>query len=54
MTLSTQDFEYLKVVGRLIVAAITQAELVEQLKEIHRIKEAIRREAAPTFLSRIT
>jgi GAF domain-containing protein len=43
--ISEGDFEYLKVVGELIGAAAGKAELVEQLVESYRRKEAMVREA---------
>jgi len=43
--ISEGEFEYLKVVGELIGAAAGKAELVEQLVESYRMKEAMVREA---------
>jgi GAF domain-containing protein len=52
--ISDEDFEYLKVVGELIGAAVGKAELVEELIESHRKKEAMVRETADSFRKRIT
>ncbi|OGQ13745.1 MAG: hypothetical protein A2026_00120 [Deltaproteobacteria bacterium RBG_19FT_COMBO_46_12] len=52
--ISAEDFEYLKVVGELIGAAAGKAELVEQLEELYRTKEAMVRETAHAFRNRIT
>ncbi len=52
--ISDEDFEYLKVVGELIGAAVAKAELVEQLMETYRIKEAMAKETAHSFRTRIT
>jgi len=52
--ISSEDFEYLKVVGELIGAATGKAELVEQLEEINKTKEAMVRETAHAFRNRIT
>ena len=52
--ISDEDFEYLKVVGELIGAAVSKAELVEQLLESYRTKEAMVKETAHTFRNRIT
>ena len=49
-----EDFEYLKVVGELIGAAVAKAELVEQLIETYRLKEAMVKETAHAFRDRIT
>lgn len=51
--ISTEDFEYLKVIGELIGAAAGRAELVEQLIESFRKKEAIVRETAHNFRNRL-
>jgi signal transduction histidine kinase len=51
---STEDFEYLKVVGELIGAAVAKAELVEQLIETYRLKEAMVKETAHAFRNRAT
>jgi hypothetical protein len=52
--ISTEDFEYLNVVGELIGTAIGKAELVERLQELYRTKEAMVRETAHAFRNRIT
>jgi len=49
-----EDFEYLKAVGELIGAAAGKAELVEQMEELYRTKEAMVRETAHAFRNRIT
>lgn len=51
--ISDDEFEYLKVVGELIGAAAGKAELVDQLIESYRIKEAIVKETAHFFRNRI-
>jgi len=51
---SHEDFEYLKVVGELIGAAIGKAELTEQLIESYKRKEIMVRETAHAFRNRIT
>jgi GAF domain-containing protein len=51
--ISSEDFEYLKVVGELIGAATSKAELVEQLEGLNRRKEAMVRETAHAFRNRI-
>jgi len=48
-----EDFEYLKMVGELMGGAIGKAELVEELIESHRKKEAMVRETAHAFRNRI-
>jgi GAF domain-containing protein len=52
--ISGEDFEYLKVVGELIGAAVGKAELSEQLIESYRKKEAIVKQTADAFRNRIT
>jgi len=51
---SDEDFEYLKVVGELIGAAVGKAELTEQLIESYKRKEIMVRETAHAFRNRIT
>jgi signal transduction histidine kinase len=51
---SHEDFEYLKVVGELIGAAIGKAELTEQLIESYKRKEIMVRETAHAFRNRLT
>lgn len=51
--ISDEEFEYLKVVGELIGAAAGKAELVDQLIESYRRKEAMVRETAHNFRNRI-
>jgi len=51
---SDEDFEYLKLVGELIGAAIGKAELTEQLIESYKRKEIMVRETAHAFRNRIT
>ncbi|MGQ9510124.1 MAG: GAF domain-containing protein [Thermodesulfobacteriota bacterium] len=51
---SEEDFEYLKVVGELIGAAIGKAELTEQLIESYKRKEIMVRETAHAFRNRLT
>jgi GAF domain-containing protein len=51
--ISTEDFEYLKVVGELIGAAAGKAELVERMEELYKTKEAMVRETAHAFRNRI-
>ncbi len=51
---STEDFNYLKVIGELIGAAVGKAELSEQLIESYRKKEAIVKQTADAFRNRIT
>jgi len=53
MPVSDEDFEYLKVVGELIGAAIGKAELTEQLIESYKRKEVMVRETAHAFRNRI-
>ena len=50
---SDEEFEYLKIVGELIGAAAGKAELVDQLIESYRKKEAILKETAHFFRNRI-
>ncbi len=52
--ISDEDFEYLKVVGELIGAAVGKAELTEQLIESYKRKEIMVRETAHAFRNRIT
>jgi GAF domain-containing protein len=52
--ISSEDFEYLKVIGELIGAAVGKAELSEQLIESYRKKEVMVRETADAFRNRIT
>ena len=52
--ISNEDFEYLKVVGELIGAAIGKAELTEQLIESYKWKEIMVRETAHAFRNRAT
>jgi ribosomal protein S15P/S13E len=52
--ISDGDFEYLKVVGELIGAAVGKAELSEQLIESYRKKEAMVKQTADAFRNRIT
>jgi hypothetical protein len=47
--ISQYDFEYLKVVGELIGAAIGKAELVSRLTDVYRKQEAIIRETSHNF-----
>jgi signal transduction histidine kinase len=49
-----EDFEYLKVVGELIGAAVGKAELAEQLIESYKRKEIMVRETAHAFRNRIS
>jgi GAF domain-containing protein len=51
---SAEDFEYLKVVGELIGAAVGKAELAEQLIESYKRKEIMVRETAHAFRNRIS
>jgi hypothetical protein len=51
--ISTEDFDYLKVVGELIGAAVGKAILSEQLMESYRKKEAMVKETAHAFRNRI-
>ena len=51
--ISAEDFEYLKVVGELIGAAVGKAVLSEQLIESYRKKEAMVKETAHAFRNRI-
>ena len=51
---SAEDFEYLKVVGELIGAAIGKAELAEQMVESFRRKEAMVKETSHAFRNRIS
>jgi hypothetical protein len=52
--ISAEDFEYLKVLGELIGAAVGKAELTEQLIESYRKKEAMVKQTADAFRNRIT
>jgi hypothetical protein len=52
--ISSEDFEYLKVIGELVGAAVGKAELSEQLIESYRKKEVMVRETADAFRNRIT
>ena len=52
--ISDEDFEYLKVVGELIGAAVGKAELTEQLVESYKKKEAMVLETAHSFRNRLT
>jgi len=54
MPVSAEDFEYLKVVGELIGAAVGKAELTDQLIESYKRKEIMVRETAHAFRNRIT
>jgi hypothetical protein len=51
--ISAEDFEYLKVVGELIGAAVGKAKLSEQLIESYRKKEAMVKQTADAFRNRI-
>jgi GAF domain-containing protein len=52
--ISEEDFEYLKVIGDLIGAAVGKAQLTEQLVESSRKKEAMVKQTADAFGNRIT
>ena len=52
--ISAEDFDYLKVIGDLIGAAVGKAELSEQLIESYRKKEAILKQTSDAFRNRIT
>jgi hypothetical protein len=52
--ISAEDFEYLKLVGELIGAAVGKAELAEELMESYRMKEVMVKETAHAFRNRIT
>jgi predicted nucleic acid-binding Zn-ribbon protein len=52
--ISAEDFEYLKVIGELIGAAIGKAALTEQLLESYRKKEAMFKQTSDAFRNRIT
>jgi len=54
LPISDEDFEYLKVVGGLIGAAVGKAELTEQLIESYKRKEIMVRETAHAFRNRVT
>jgi len=54
MPVSAEDFEYLKVVGELIGAAVGKAELAEQMVESFRTKEAMVKETSHAFRNRIS
>jgi GAF domain-containing protein len=49
-----EDFEYLKVIGELMGAAVGKAHLTEQLIESYRKKEAMVKQTADAFRNRIT
>jgi hypothetical protein len=51
--ISAEDFEYLKVIGQLIGAAVGKAELSEQLIESYRKKEVMVKQTADAFRNRI-
>ena len=51
--ISDEEFEYLKIVGELIGAAAGKAELVDQLIESYRRKEAMVKETAHNFRNRL-
>ena len=51
--ISGEDFDYLKVIGELIGAAVGKAELSEQLIESYRKKEAMVKQTADAFRNRI-
>jgi hypothetical protein len=52
--IAEEDFEYLKVIGELIGAAVGKAQLTEQLVESYRKKEAMVKQTADAFGNRIT
>jgi hypothetical protein len=52
--ISSEDFEYLKVVGELIGAAVGKGEITEQLIESYKEKEKMVLETADAFRNRIT
>src|SRR4030042_6296856 len=52
--ISGEDFEYLKVIGELMGAAVGKAELSDQLIESYRKKEAMVKQTADAFRNRIT
>ncbi len=52
--ISDEDFEYLKVVGELIGAAVGKAELTEQLIESYKRKDIMVRETTHAFRNRLT
>ena len=52
-SISDEEFEYLKIVGELIGAAVGKAELVDQLIESYRRKEVMVKETAHNFRNRI-
>lgn len=52
--ISAEDFDYLKVIGELIGAAVGKAELSGQLIESYRKKEAMVKQTADAFRNRIT
>ena len=52
--ISHEDFEYLKVVGELIGAAVGKTELTEQLIESFRRKEGMVKETSHAFRNRLT
>jgi GAF domain-containing protein len=54
LPISDEDFEYLKVVGELIGAAVGKAELTEQLIESYKRKEIMVRETIHAFRNRIS
>ena len=52
--ISSEDFEYLKVVGELIGAAVGKGEITEQLIESYKEKEKMVLETADAFRNRVT
>jgi len=54
LPISNEDFEYVKVVGELIGAAVGKAELAEQMVESFRRKEAMVKETSHAFRNRIS
>jgi putative methionine-R-sulfoxide reductase with GAF domain len=52
--ISSEDFDYLKVIGELIGSAVGKAELSQQLIESYRKKEAMVKQTADAFRNRIT
>jgi len=53
VSIQTEDFEYLKLVGELIGTAVGKADITEQLVESCRMKEEMVRETAHAFRNRI-
>lgn len=53
-SIPNEDFEYLKVIGEAIGAAVGKAELSDQLTECYRKKEAIVKPTVDAFRNRIT